>query len=126
MPSSWITKSDTSEIRLAHPHNRGGMADSDRECSYDLINDSRFHDADKTKVALVLKELVQEDLTTRTLLRDLPDDEPNKTTDPAPEFGERMFWEGHGRNKELVSRSTIVEDCVWDGTRYIFAMRRAR
>ena len=85
-----------------------------------------MQDADKTKVALVLKELVQEDLTTRIRLRDLPDDEPTKTVDPAPQFGERMFWEGHGRNKELVSRSTIVESCVWDGTVYAFTMRRAR
>ncbi len=126
MPSSWIIKSGANEIRLANPVNRAGMADSDRERSYDLINDVRFQDADKTKVALVLKELIEEDLTFRQRVRDLPDDEPTKTVDPASEFGERMFWEGHGRNKELVSRSTIVESCVWDGTRFVFTMRRAR
>ncbi len=126
MPSSWITKSDGAEIRLAHPHNRAGMVDSDRERSYDLVNDPVLQDADKTKTALVLKDLVQEDLTTRIRLRDLPDDEPTKTVDPAPQFGERMFWEGHGRNKELVGRSTIVEDCVWNGTAFVFTMRRAR
>ncbi len=125
MPNSWIAKSDATEIRLAHPHNRAGMADGDRERSYDLINDPRFQDADKTKVALVLKALLQEDLTTRTKLIDLPDDEPTKTVDPAPQFGERFFWEGNGRNKELVSRSTIVEDCVWNGTRFVFTIRRA-
>ena len=74
MPISWITKSDGTEIRLAHPHNRAGMAAGDRERSYDLVNDSRFQDADKTKTALALKTLLQEDLTTRTRLRDLPDD----------------------------------------------------
>ena len=126
MPSSWITKSDATEIRLAHPVNRAGMSAGDRERSYDLINDARFQDADKTKVALVLKALLQEDLTTRTRLRDLPDDEPTKTVDPAPEFGERMFWEGRGANRELVSRSTIVESCVWDGMVFVFTMRRAR
>ena len=126
MPSSWITKSGGAEIRLAHPVNRAGMAVGDRERSYDLINDPRFQDADKTKTALVLKDLVQEDLTARIKLIDLPDDEPTKTVDPAPQFGERMFWEGHGRNKELVSRSTIVEECVWNGTRFVFTMRRAR
>ena len=126
MPGSWIAKSDGAEILLAHPVNRTGMADGDRERSYDLINDVRFQGADKTKVALVLKELVQEDLTTRIRLRDLPDDEPTKTTDPAPEFGERMFWEGRGANRELVSRSTIVQDCFWDGERFVFTIRRAR
>ena len=126
MPSSWITKSDTTEIRLAHPHNRAGMLDGERERTYDLINDSRFQDADKTKTALVLKTLLQEDLTTRTRLRDLPDDEPTKTVDPVTEFGERFFWEGNGANRVVVSRSTIVEDCVWDGTVFVFTMRRAQ
>ncbi len=126
MPVSWITKSDGTEIRLAHPHNRSGMADGERERSYDLLTDSRFQDADKTKTALVLKELVQEDLTTRIKLRDLPDDEPTKTVNPAAQFGERMFWEGNGINRELVSRSTIVVDCNWSGERFVFTMRRAR
>ncbi len=126
MPNSWIVKSDGSEIRLAHPLNRAGMSVGDRERSYDLLTDSRFQDADKTKTALVLKTLLQEDLTTRTRLRDLPDDEPTKTVDPVTEFGERMFWEGNGRNTVVVSRSTIVEDCVWDGERFVFTMRRAR
>ena len=126
MPSSWITKSDANEIRLAHPVNRAGMAAGNRERSYDLINDVRFQGADKTKVALVLKELVQEDLTRRIRLRDLPDDEPTKTVDPAPEFSERMFWEGHGAKKELVSRSTIVVSCEWLEDHFHFRLRRAR
>ena len=126
MPTSWIAKSTATEIRLAHPHNRSDMADGDRERSYDLVNDSRFQDADKTKTALVLKTLLQEDLTTRIRLRDMPDDEPTKTVDPALEFGERMFWEGRGGNRDLVGRSTIVESVVWDGARFVFTMRRAR
>ncbi len=124
MPNSWITKSDEVEIRLAHPVNRANMVPGERERSYDLINDVRFQNADKTKVALALKELLQEDLTFRQLVRDLPDDDPDKTTDPA--LGERLFWEGHGAKRELVSRSTIVESCVWDGERFVFTMRRAR
>ena len=126
MPNSWITKSDATEICLAHPHNRAGMADGERERSYDLLTDPRFQDADKTKTAIVLKTLLQEDLTTRTKLKDLPDDEPTKTVDPVTEFGERMFWDGHGANKVVVSRSTIVEDCVWDGGQFVFTIRRAR
>ena len=126
MPVSWIAKSDAGEIRLRHPVNRAGMTAGDQERSYDLVNDSRFQDADKIKVALVLKELVQEDLTLRIRTRDLPDDEPTKTVDPVLQFGERMFWEGRGINRELVSRSTIVEDVTWDGVRFVFTMRRAR
>ena len=124
MPNSWVTKSDGTEIRLAHPVNRIGMAQGERERSYDLVTDPRFQDADKTKTAVVLKNLLQEDLTFRQRVRDLPDDDPDKTTDPA--LGERLFWEGQGNNRELVARSTIVESCVWDGERYVFTMRRAR
>ena len=126
MVASWITKSDGSEIRLAHPVNRDGMSAGDREHTYDLLTDSRFQAVDKTKVAAALKLIVQEDLTTRIRLRDLPDDEPTKTVDPAPEYGERMFWEGRGANRELVSRATIVESCVWDGESYAFTLREAR
>lgn len=121
MPASWFTKSDATEIRLAHPHNRAGMAAGEIERSYDLVNDPRFQDEDKTKVAAVLKELFQEDLTTRIRVRDLPDDEPTKTVDPArPDF----FWEGHGINRELVARSTIVTGGDWDGEKYAFGTRR--
>ncbi len=124
MPNSWITKSDADEIRLANPVNRTGMGSGERERNYDLINDVRFQNADKTKTALVLKELLQEDLTFRQRVRDLPADDPDKTTDPA--LGERLFWEGRGNNRELVARSTIVESCVWDGEQYVIWMRRAR
>ncbi len=123
MPSSWITKSDATEIRLAHPENRAGMADGERERSYDLLTDPRFQDADKTKTALVLKELLQEDLTVRIRLRDLPDDEPTKTVDPAREG---FFWEGRGINRELVSRSTIVERFEWNGVDWDHELRWAR
>lgn len=116
MPGAWIKQSDAGVIRVAGSH----------DLTYDLINDARFQDADKAKVALVLKELVQAELETVMRLRDLPDDEPTKTTDPAPQFGERFFWRGRGANKELVSRDTIVEACVWDGERFVFTMRYAR
>ena len=124
MPSSWITKSDANEIRLAHPHNRSGMADGAIERVYDLLTDPRLRHSDKSRVAEALKAMVQEDLTTRIKVSDLPDDDEDKTVDPLR--GELMFWEGVGANKELVSRSTIVADCVWDGERYVFTMRRAR
>ena len=123
MPNSWVTKSDGTEIRLAHPTNRAGMADGEKERSYDLINDSRFADADKARVALALKELLQEDLTFRQRTRDLPDDDPDKTTDPGRE---NLFWEGNGAKKELVSRSTIIQRFEWDGQGWAHELRNAR
>ncbi len=102
------------------------MSDGERERSYDLTTDGRFQDVNNTKNALALKLALQEDLETRVALRDLPSDEPTKTVDPAAEFGELMFWEGNGINRVVVSRSTIVESVVWDGTRYVITMRRAR
>lgn len=115
MPAVWIKRSDADEIHVAGA----------RTLVYDLINDSRFQDTDKTKTALVLKDVLQADLDTTTRLRDLPDDEPTKTTDPAPEFGEQFFWRDHGINQVVVARDTIVEDCFWDGTVFVFALRYA-
>ena len=116
MPSAWITKSDANEVRISGSH----------RLTYDLLNDPRFLDSDKTKVALVLKSTLQAELETVHVVRDLPDEEPYKSVDPAPEWGEKFFWRGHGRNKELVARDTIVEDVTWDGERFVFTMRYAR
>jgi hypothetical protein len=80
----------------------------------------------KDKMALAIQSLLQEALTTRIRVRDLPDDEPTKTTDPAAEYGERMFWDGQGINKSVVSHAVIVESVVWDGTSYVPTLRRAR
>ena len=78
----------------------------------------------KEKMAQAILALLQEQLTVRQRVRDLPDDDPDKSTDPAR--GEKLFWEGQDANRELVSRSVIVESVVWDGTRYHPALRRAR
>lgn len=81
----------------------------------------------KDKMALAIKLLLQEQLTTRIRLSDLPDDEEFKNEPPPVEkYGERMFWEGQGGNRELVSRSVIVEDVTWDGERYVPHLRRAK
>lgn len=96
------------------------------------INDGgrviRFGEADvpagsKEKMAIAIQALLQEGLTKRQKVRDLPDDDPDKTTDPA--MGEQMFWEGRGGNRELVSRSVIVT-VVWNGEVYYPTVRRAR
>ncbi len=115
MPSTWIKTSNTSKIEIS----------GSRNLVYDLLTDPRFQDADKTKVAAVLKEILQADLEFTQRVIDLPDDDPDKAADPAK--GERMFWRGGGGpNRLLVSRSTVVESCVWDGERYVFTLRRAR
>ena len=118
MPAQWITKSDGTEIRLSS----GGDG---QPRTYDLINDLRFQDADKTKVAAVLKDVLQADLEVVIRVRDLPDDEPAKAADPAAEYGERFFWRGRGANKDLVARATIIESVVWDGMAFQIKRRRA-
>ena len=50
---------------------------------------------------------------TRIKLKDLPADDPNKTTDPAMPH---LFWEGTGGNAELVSRNLVIENVVYDDT----------
>lgn len=78
----------------------------------------------KENMAQAILALLQEQLTVRQRLRDLPDDDPDKTTDPAR--GEKLFWEGQNANRELVGRSVIVESITWDGGRYVPTLRRAR
>jgi hypothetical protein len=81
----------------------------------------------KEKMALAMRDLLQAGLDHRQKVKDLPAGDPHQATDPAtlPEYGERMFWEGQGANKELVARSVIVESVVWDGTVYVPSLRRA-
>ncbi len=126
MPSSWITKSDGAEIRLAHPVNRSKLVNA-TEAVYDLVNDPAFQDANKDRLAQTLQTLIQEDLTSRMKVRDLPSDDPDRDTDPASFMGEMLFWEGQGGNQDLVSRSTIVT-VVWNEAERNFdiSMRRAR
>ncbi len=97
------------------------------------VNDSgrifRVTEADvppgsKEKIAQAIQALLQEQLTVRQRVGDLPDDDPDKAGDPAR--GEKLFWEGQGANRELVSRTVIVESVVWDGTVYVPTLRRAR
>lgn len=91
------------------------------------VSETAVASGSKDKMALAIKELLQEQLTTRTRLRDLPDDEEFREVEPpVATYGERMFWEGNGINSELVSRAVIVEDVTWDGERYVPTLRRAR
>jgi hypothetical protein len=58
---------------------------------------------------------------TRTAIKDLPNDDPDRDTDPA------MFWrDPRGRpNDELVSVSAYFT-VTWDGEKYQYSSRRAR
>lgn len=52
-------------------------------------------------------------------LADLPNDDPDKTTDPArPD----LFWD----KGNLVGRGCVITNVVWDGQRYIVTISRAR
>ena len=121
MVAAWLTKSDSNEIILKHPSDGSG------ERTYDLINDPLLQDPanDKTKIAAVIKELMQADLEVRVRVRDLVDEDPDKASDPGR--GD-LFWEGQGVNRELVSRTAIVDRVIWDETEqlYVIRLRRAR
>lgn len=120
MPAQWITKSNATEVRLS---SSGGGDRAD--ILYDLLLDPLLQDpqGNKTKIAIVLKDLINADLQVRIKVKDLPDDDPEKDTNP--EKGERAYWEGQGNNKELVHQSTICDSVVWDGTRYLCHCRVA-
>ncbi len=105
MPASWFTKSDATEIRLAHPVSRSKLTNA-IEAVYDLVSDPAFQDADKDRLAQTLQTVMQLDLEVRILVRDLPDDDPDADADPAR--GEQLLWEGTPGNRMLVSRSTII------------------
>lgn len=76
-------------------------------------------------IAALATQVMQGLIDERQLLSDLPADDPDKTIDPAAEYGERMFWENIGGQDYLVSRSVVVT-IIWNGTEYVISARRAR
>lgn len=88
----------------------------------------------KAKTAAAFQAFLQKSLDVIQPIADLPADDPDKTTDPKLAMGERMFWgdkdgkiqTNASKNDRLVGRSVIVEFVVWDGERYVPALRRAR
>lgn len=74
---------------------------------------------DKRKVAALIKQQMQDAIDVRIPLDRLPKEDPARQSNPnRPDF----FWDG----RDLVARSVIVEDVVWDGARYSPTLRRAR
>jgi hypothetical protein len=65
---------------------------------------------------------------TRIAIKDLPNDDPDRDTDPGAGLTDpAMFWsDPRGRpNDELVSVSSYYT-VTWDGEKYQFSARRAR
>ncbi len=64
-----------------------------------------------------MKARLQNFLDVRIPLADLPDDDPDKTTDPArPD----LFWD----KGDLVGRGCVITDVFWDGERFGVSIRR--
>jgi len=69
------------------------------------------------KVAAVIQSLLQASLDVRQIRNQLPQDDPDRNTNPnRPD----LFWE----QNELVGRSVEVYNVTWDGTVYVVSLRR--
>ena len=70
-----------------------------------------------------MKAALQTLIDFRQPIADLPNDDPDKTATNAQltaEYGERMFKDGG----DLVSRSNVIENVLWDGETYSVSQRR--
>ena len=86
---------------------------------FDIVQMFIDEGADHLRVANQIKLQMQDDIDVRIKRSDMPHDDPARQSNPnRPDF----FWDG----PDLVARSVIVEDVVWDGTRYVPALREAR
>jgi hypothetical protein len=64
-----------------------------------------------------IRDFIYGEIEDTIRLNQLPQGDPDKTTDPATEA---MFWRGSGGQAELVSRPLIVA-VAWDGERYQYS-----
>lgn len=71
----------------------------------------------------MVRATIQNQLDERQKLNTLPNDDPDRQSDPGLP---NLFWDGPGQpgNTDLVSRSLIVT-VTWDGEKYQFSCRRA-
>ncbi len=79
----------------------------------------------KDEKASAFIPFLQDKLDFKQKLNTLSIDDPDRTTDPALP---NLFWEGPGQpgNTDLVGRSDVVENVIWDGSQYVVTVRRAR
>lgn len=92
-----------------------------------------FLSGNRAKKLEDIRAAIQDELDVRIKLTDLPDGDPDKTTDPAPThtgpLGAWLFWEGTGGNTELVCRLTLVtvvdtgQNYGGDANKPIFALQ---
>jgi len=95
------------------------VTSSSASINFDIIAMFTEQGGDNLKVAALIKQQMQDAIDVRIKRSTLPVEDEARQSDPnRPNF----FWDG----PDLVARSVIVEDVVWDGTRYSPALRRAR
>ncbi len=76
-------------------------------------------DPDDPLVLNAIRDHIYSLIESTIRLNQLPNDDPDKATDPAQEG---FFWRGSGGQAELVSLPLIVT-VTWDGTRYQYIFR---
>jgi len=95
------------------------MDSSGPRSDFDIVQLLIDHGANHHAVAAVIKSRMQQDIDVRIKRTDMPrEDEARQSNPNRPDF----FWDG----PDLVARSVIVEDVVWNGERYVPTLRRAR
>lgn len=66
-----------------------------------------------------VRDWIYSQLDSEIRLNQLPQNDPDRSTDPATES---MFWRGNGGQRALVSRPYIVS-VTWDGERFQYSFR---
>jgi len=95
------------------------MDSSGPRITFDIIAMLTDQGGENLKVAALIKAQMQNAIDVRIKRSTMPlEDEARQSNPNRPDF----FWDG----PDLVARSVIVEDVVWDGTRYVPTLRRAR
>lgn len=87
--------------------------DGDRILHFDFADFPPSASTNETRIAHITNHVQTNFLDKRIKLKDLPADDPDKTTDPGLPW---LFWEGQGGNAELVARNVIIENVIYDDT----------
>ncbi len=95
------------------------MDSSSPRSDFDIVQMFIDEGADHLRVANQIKLQMQDAIDVRIKRSTMPNEDEARQSNPnRPDF----FWD----KGDLVSRSVIVEDVVWDGERYVSTLRRAR
>ncbi len=79
----------------------------------------------KDEKAIAFIPFLQDKLDFKQRLNTLPIDDPDRTIDPGLPW---LFWDGPGQpgNTDLVGRSDVIKNVIWDGNRYVVTVWRVR